>query len=56
MDKALPRYGFAFTAADIDRGPVYGFKLNHVVHVDDPMARVRPEGIEPPGCRHPARL
>lgn len=46
MDKELPSYGFAFTPADIDRGPVYEFKLNHVVHVDDPMALVRTEWID----------
>lgn len=46
MDKELPSYGFAFTPADIDRGPVYEFKLNHVVHIDDPMALVRTEWID----------
>ncbi|QDH73470.1 acyclic terpene utilization AtuA family protein [Brevundimonas sp. M20] len=46
MDKELPSYGFAFTPADIDRGPVYEFKLNHVVHVDDPMALVRTEWVD----------
>jgi hypothetical protein len=46
MDKELPSYGFAFTPADIDRGPVYEFKLNHVVHVDDPMELVRTEWID----------
>lgn len=46
MDKELPSYGFAFTPADIDRGPVYEFKLNHVVHIDDPMALVRTEWVD----------
>jgi hypothetical protein len=46
MDKELPSYGFAFTPADIDRGPVYEFKLNHVVHVDDPMALVRTQWVD----------
>ena len=32
----MPSYGFAFSPADIERGPVYEFKLNHVVEVDDP--------------------
>lgn len=41
MDKELPSYGFAFTPADVERGQVYEFKLNHVVHVDDPMELVR---------------
>lgn len=35
MDKELPSYGFAFTPADIPRGQVYEFKLNHVLDVDD---------------------
>jgi len=46
MDKELPSYGFAFTPADIDRGPVFEFRLNHVVHVDDPMELVRTEWID----------
>jgi hypothetical protein len=46
MDKELPSYGFAFTPADIDRGPVFEFKLNHVVHVDDPMELVRTAWID----------
>lgn len=46
MDKELPSYGFAFSPADIDRGPVFEFKLNHVVHVDDPMELVRTEWLD----------
>jgi hypothetical protein len=42
----LPSYGFAFTPADIDRGPVYEFKLNHVVEVDDPFELVRTQWID----------
>jgi hypothetical protein len=37
----MPSYGFAFTPADIERGPVYEFQLNHVVECDDPMELVR---------------
>ena len=37
----LPSYGWAFTPAEVDRGPVYEFVLNHVVHIDDPMELVR---------------
>jgi hypothetical protein len=40
-DKELPSYSFAFTPADIERGPVFEFRLNHVVEVDDPMELVR---------------
>jgi hypothetical protein len=37
----MPSYGFAFTPADIERGPVYEFRLNHVVECDDPLEFVR---------------
>lgn len=46
MDKELPSYGFAFTPADVPRGQVYEFKLNHVVAVDDPFELVRTEWID----------
>ena len=46
MDKELPSYGFAFTPADVARGQVYEFKLNHVVQIDDPMALTRTEWID----------
>lgn len=41
MGTELPSYGFAFSPADIERGRVYEFRLNHVVEVDDPMELVR---------------
>ncbi len=44
--KELPSYGFPFTPADIPRGQVYEFKLNHVVEVDDPLALIRTEWID----------
>jgi hypothetical protein len=37
----LPSYGFPFTPADVPRGRVYEFKLNHVIHTEDPLALVR---------------
>lgn len=37
----LPSYGFPFSPAEIDRGQVYEFRLNHVVSVDDPLELVR---------------
>ncbi|WP_246263441.1 acyclic terpene utilization AtuA family protein [Caulobacter soli] len=45
-DEELPSYGFAFTPADIERGAVYEFKLNHVVELDDPMELVRTTWID----------
>ncbi len=46
LDIELPSYGFAFSPADIERGRVYEFKLNHVVEVDDPMELVRTDWID----------
>jgi hypothetical protein len=37
----LPSYAFPFSPAEIERGQVFHFRLNHVVLTDDPMARVR---------------
>ncbi|MBX3482243.1 acyclic terpene utilization AtuA family protein [Phenylobacterium sp.] len=45
-DQELPSYGFAFTPADIERGPVFEFRLNHVVAVDDPLQLVRTAWID----------
>ncbi|MGE0044896.1 MAG: acyclic terpene utilization AtuA family protein, partial [Hyphomonadaceae bacterium] len=45
LDKELPSYGFAFSPADIERGPVYEFKLNHVVECE-PLELVRTEWID----------
>ncbi|MCE3290493.1 MAG: 3-methylaspartate ammonia-lyase [Caulobacter sp.] len=42
----LPSYGMIFSPADVDRGPVYQFELNHVVHVDSPMELVRMEILD----------
>lgn len=39
----MPSYGLAFSPADVDRGPVYQFELNHVVSIDDPLELVRME-------------
>lgn len=37
----LPSYAFPFSPAEIERGPVCEFKLNHVVHVKSPHELVR---------------
>ena len=42
----LPSYGFPFTPADIARGQVFEFKLNHVVEVDDPLELVRTTWVD----------
>lgn len=41
VDQELPSYAFPFSPAEIERGQVYEFKLNHVVHVTDPLELVR---------------
>jgi len=46
MDKELPSYGFAFSPADVPRGQVFEFKLNHVVEVSDPLELIRTEWID----------
>lgn len=37
----LPSYAFPFSPAEIERGQVFEFRLNHVVLVDDPLELVR---------------
>ncbi|WP_256856561.1 acyclic terpene utilization AtuA family protein [Variovorax sp. KK3] len=41
----LPSYGFPFSPSETERGPVYDFKLNHVVHVGDALELVRMEYV-----------
>lgn len=38
---SLPSYAFPFSPAEVERGQVFEFKLNHVVHVDDGFELVR---------------
>ena len=45
-DVELPSYGFPFTPAEIARGQVFEFKLNHVVEVDSPLELVRTTWID----------
>jgi hypothetical protein len=47
LDKGipLPSYGFPFSPAEIERGQVYEFKLNHIVEVDDPLELVRMDWV-----------
>jgi len=40
-----PSFGFPFSPAEVPRGPLYGFMLNHVVEVDDPLELVRIEYV-----------
>jgi hypothetical protein len=43
----LPSYAFPFTPAEIPRGRVYEFVLNHVVHMADPNELTRTRWLEP---------
>jgi hypothetical protein len=45
-DRELPSYGFPFSPAEIERGAVYQFHLNHVVAVDDPLELVRTDWVD----------
>ena len=38
---AMPSYAFPFSPAEIERGQVFEFRLNHVVEVSDPAELVR---------------
>ncbi len=42
----LPSYGFPFSPAEIPRGQVFEFRLNHVVELDDPLELVRTRWID----------
>ncbi|MDO4798955.1 MAG: acyclic terpene utilization AtuA family protein [Bacillota bacterium] len=42
-DLPLPSFAFPFSPAEIERGPIYEFVLNHVMTVEDPLAYVKIE-------------
>lgn len=52
MNKELPSYGFPFSPADVPRGRVFEFKLNHVVAIDDPLSLVRTVWLDPEAGRN----
>lgn len=41
VEQELPSYAFPFSPAEVERGQVYAFKLNHVIEVADPLELVR---------------
>jgi hypothetical protein len=51
-DTPLPSYAFPFSPAEIERGAVFEFMLNHVVHVDHPMELVRTEFVQAGELQH----
>jgi hypothetical protein len=40
-DEAMPTFAFPFSPAEVSRGALYEFCLNHVLHLGDPMAAFR---------------
>ena len=42
----LPSYAFPFSPAEIERGQVFEFHLNHVVHTTSPFELVRTRWID----------
>ncbi len=41
-----PTFAFPFSPAELSRGPVFEFVLNHVLHLDDPMRAFSLEVVE----------
>ena len=50
QDIELPSYAFPFSPAEIERGQVFEFKLNHVVHVSHPAELVRTVVVQAGGA------
>ena len=48
LTKELPSYAFPFSPAEIERGQVFEFFLNHVVEVTSPDELVRTRWVEVP--------
>lgn len=42
-DEELPTFAFPYSPATTDRGALYEFALNHIMHLDDPMEAFRIE-------------
>jgi hypothetical protein len=51
-DIDLPSYAFPFSPAEIERGQVFEFKLNHIVHVDSPLELVRTTFVQAGELQH----
>ncbi|MEM9970581.1 MAG: hypothetical protein AAF762_05735, partial [Pseudomonadota bacterium] len=45
-EEEVPTFAFPFSPAEIDRGPIYEFCLNHVMRLDDPMEAFSLEVID----------
>ena len=42
----LPTFAFPFSPAEVERGPVYEFCLNHILTLDDPLSAFQLETRE----------
>jgi hypothetical protein len=51
-DMPLPSYAFPFSPAEIERGAVYEFMLNHVVHVAHGLELIRTDFVETQELQH----
>lgn len=51
-DEELPTFAFPYSPATTDRGALYEFALNHIMHLDDPMSAFRLEVEVFKGARH----
>ncbi len=45
-DEPMPTFAFPFSPAEIERGPLYEFCLNHVLTLEDPMQAFRLDEVE----------
>lgn len=45
-DEELPTFAFPFSPAETDRGPLYEFRLNHALVLDDPMSAFTLDTLE----------
>lgn len=45
-EEEQPTFAFPFSPADIDRGAIYEFALNHILQLDDPMDAFRLEVVD----------
>lgn len=45
-DEELPTFAFPWSPAETDRGPLYEFRLNHALVLDEPMSAFRLDTME----------
>ena len=45
-DEELPTFAFPYSPAETDRGPLYEFRLNHTLRLDDPMSAFTLDTLE----------